>query len=75
MVYENCISIYNDIFNIYWNEKMIPNHSNTFDIIIIGGGPAGSAAAIYANKIGLDVHAGHGLTYKSAKILSKLNGV
>ena len=32
---------------------MIPNHSNTFDIIIIGGGPAGSAAAIYANKIGL----------------------
>ena len=32
---------------------MIPNHLNTFDIIIIGGGPAGSAAAIYANKIGL----------------------
>ena len=32
---------------------MIPNDSNTFDIIIIGGGPAGSAAAIYANKIGL----------------------
>ena len=28
-----------------------------------------------ANKIGLEVHAGHGLTYKSAKILSKLKGI
>ena len=28
-----------------------------------------------ANEIGLEVHAGHGLTYKSAKILSKLKGI
>ena len=27
------------------------------------------------NKLGLEVHAGHGLTYKSAKILSKLKGI
>ena len=27
------------------------------------------------NKLGLEVHAGHGLTYQSAKILSKLNGI
>ncbi len=27
------------------------------------------------NKLGLEVHAGHGLTYKSAKILSKLDGI
>ena len=27
------------------------------------------------NKLGLEVHAGHGLTLKSAKILSKLNGI
>ena len=27
------------------------------------------------NKIGLEVHAGHGLTYKSAKILSKVKGI
>ena len=27
------------------------------------------------NKIGLEVHAGHGLTYKSAKILSKIKGI
>ncbi|MDC3104368.1 pyridoxine 5'-phosphate synthase [Candidatus Pelagibacter bacterium] len=32
-------------------------------------------AVKYANKIGLEVHAGHGLNYKSAKILSKLKGV
>ena len=28
-----------------------------------------------ANKIGLEVHAGHGLTYKSAEILSKTKGI
>ena len=28
-----------------------------------------------ANKLGLEVHAGHGLTFQSAKILSKLKGI
>ena len=32
-------------------------------------------AVILANKIGLEVHAGHGLTYRSAKILSKVKGI
>ena len=32
-------------------------------------------AVIYGNKIGLEIHAGHGLTYKSAKILSKVSGI
>ena len=27
------------------------------------------------NKLGLEVHAGHGLTFNSAKILSKINGI
>ncbi len=27
------------------------------------------------NELGLEVHAGHGLTYSSAKILSKINGI
>ena len=27
------------------------------------------------NELGLEVHAGHGLTYKSAKILSKISGI
>ena len=32
-------------------------------------------AVVLGNKIGLEVHAGHGLTYKSAKILSKTKGI
>ena len=32
-------------------------------------------AVSFGNKIGLEVHAGHGLTYKSAKILSKMKGI
>ena len=32
-------------------------------------------AVLLGNKIGLEVHAGHGLTYKSAKILSKTKGI
>ena len=32
-------------------------------------------AVNFANEIGLEVHAGHGLNYKSAKILSRLRGI
>ncbi len=32
-------------------------------------------AVNFGNKIGLEVHAGHGLTFKSAKILSKVIGI
>ena len=32
-------------------------------------------AATLGNKLGLEVHAGHGLTYKSAKILTKIAGI
>ncbi len=32
-------------------------------------------AVNYANIIGLDVHAGHGITFESAKILSKIKGI
>ena len=32
-------------------------------------------AVNYSNKLGLEVHAGHGLTYKSAKILSKIKNI
>ncbi len=30
------------------------------------------SSALYAKKIGLDVHAGHGLTYKTASKISKI---
>ena len=32
-------------------------------------------AVIFGNELGLEVHAGHGLTYKSAKILKKIRGI
>ena len=32
-------------------------------------------AASFSSKIGLDVHAGHGLTYKSAKIISRISQI
>ena len=32
-------------------------------------------AANYARKIGLEVHAGHGLTYKSAPKISKIRNI
>ena len=32
-------------------------------------------AANFANKIGLEVHAGHGLTYESAHVLAKVKGI
>ena len=32
-------------------------------------------AVTLGNKLGLEVHAGHGLTYKSAKILSKISNI
>jgi pyridoxine 5-phosphate synthase len=32
-------------------------------------------AVLLGNKLGLEVHAGHGLTFHSAKILSKLKGI
>ena len=32
-------------------------------------------SVILGNKIGLEVHVGHGITYKSAKILSKIKGI
>ncbi len=33
------------------------------------------AAIILGNKLGLEVHAGHGLKFESAKILSKISGI
>ncbi len=33
------------------------------------------AAVTLGNKLGLEVHAGHGLTYRSAKILANLSGI
>ena len=43
--------------NNFWEKnietKVIPKDEVNFDVIIVGGGPAGSAAACYAAKEGL----------------------
>ena len=33
------------------------------------------SSVLLGNSLGLEVHAGHGLTYESAKILSKISGI
>ncbi len=61
----DCVEIHTGKFCNLVNEKK--NFVNELNKI--------KKAVILANKIGLEVHAGHGLTYKSAEILSKTKGI
>ena len=61
----DCIEIHTGKFCSLVNENK--NFKNELNKI--------KKAVEFGNKIGLEVHAGHGLTYKSAKILSKLKGI
>ncbi len=58
----DCVEIHTGKFCNLINKKQ--NYKNELFKI--------NKAALLANKLGLEVHAGHGLTYKSAKILSKI---
>jgi len=61
----DCIEIHTGKFcNLVNKNKSFKNELNRI-----------KKAVILGNKIGLEVHAGHGLTYKSAKILSKVKGI
>ena len=61
----DCIEIHTGKFcNLINSNSNFNNELNRID-----------KAVILANKIGLEVHAGHGLTYKSAKILSRIKGI
>ncbi len=61
----DCIEIHTGkICNLINKHK---NYKNEFNKI--------KKAIICGNSIGLEVHAGHGLTFKSAKILSKIKGI
>ena len=57
----DCVEIHTGKFCKLVNEK---NYNNELKKI--------KKAVIFGNKLGLEVHAGHGLTYKSAKILKKV---
>ena len=61
----NCIEIHTGRFCNLVNKNM--NFKKELNKI--------KKAVNYARGIGLEVHAGHGLTYKSAKILSKIKGI
>ena len=61
----DCIEIHTGRFcNLVNQNKNFKNELNKIKKVVALG-----------NKIGLEVHAGHGLTYKSDKILSKTKGV
>ena len=61
----DCIEIHTGRFCNLINEGK--NYNNEIKRI--------QAAVSLGNSLGLEVHAGHGLTYKSAKILSKVKGI
>ena len=61
----DCIEIHTGRFCNLVNQNK--NFKNELDKI--------KKAVTFGNKIGLEVHAGHGLNYKSAKILSKTKGI
>ena len=61
----DCIEIHTGkICNLINDKKNFKNEFNKIKRAVKEG-----------NKIGLEVHAGHGLTYESAKILSKVKGI
>ena len=61
----DCVEIHTGKICNLINQKK--NHKNEIKRI--------KEAVKLGNKIGLEVHAGHGLTYKSTKILSKISGI
>jgi len=61
----NCIEIHTGkICNLINKNRNFKNELNKI-----------KSAVSYATKLGLEVHAGHGLTFKSAKILSKIKSI
>ena len=61
----DCIEIHTGKFCTLINKNK--NYKNELKKII--------KAVNFGNELGLEVHAGHGLTFKSAKILAKINGI
>jgi len=65
VIQADCIEIHTGkICNLYNKKKNIKNEIKKI-----------KKAVNYANHIGLEVHAGHGITFSSVKILSKIKGI
>ena len=61
----DCVEIHTGkICNLYNRQKNIKKELKKIKI-----------AVKYANKIGLEVHAGHGINFASAKVLSRIKGI
>ena len=64
-IHSNCVEIHTGKFcNLFHNKKSIKAEYKKI-----------KEAIKYANAIGLEVHVGHGITFSSAKILSKIKGI
>ena len=61
----NCVELHTGKFSNLVNKNK-PYSKSYFEI---------KNSADYAKKIGLEVHAGHGLTYKSAQIINKIKNI
>jgi len=61
----NCVELHTGKFCNLLNKKK--NTKNAFQNL--------KKSVTFAKLIGLEVHAGHGLTYKSANLVSKINGI
>jgi len=61
----NCVEIHTGRFCNLVNKKK--NYKNELKTI--------KSAVNLGNKLGLEIHAGHGLTFESAKILKKIKGI
>ena len=55
----------------YWKICNLINHNKKINVEL----NKLKKAINLANKLGIEVHAGHGLTIKSSKILSKIKGI
>ena len=61
----NCVEIHTGkISNLI---KMKKNYSKELKVI--------KKCAVFANSLGIEVHAGHGMDYKTTKVLSKINEI
>ena len=65
MIKADCVELHTGkISNLIKNKKSYLN-----ELIKI------KKATLLANKLGIEVHAGHGMDYKTTNILSKLSGI
>jgi len=69
MLQADCVEFHTGVLCKLVNEKKLKSRSFKNEILKL------QQAVQLANNLNLEVHAGHGLTFESAKILKKINGI